>query len=804
MNFHAYLAKCVQNPKNVYYPDRVSISCQADLEKAVRMDHVAAQFEGGIRGLKNFRSADVSIMDCDNDSDDPKDWVHPEDLYYLFPGVAFAVVASRSDGKAKGNKSIRPRFHLYFPHREFLTPEKEEQLKRAIRERYPFFDKNALDAARFIFGCTPNYVIWHDGAMTIEEYLEKTRSPWIREMKKPLLLPGSNEEGVNHEEPPPSPFGAIEGNMAGEEVSISKDMAEENTETAVTMHPITEGRRNSTLYHLATKIVKRYGIGDGAKRKFWEQSKRCNPPLPVSELGSIWKSAEKFWEKIAIEPGYLPPETYQKAMEVPSLCPADFSDMGEAKVFMKYTQQKLVYTEATDFMVYDGKKWVESHVGAYQLCQDFLDEQKKEGERALAAREKALISLGVAKDTIISGKGLKKGCTEEVRAGYESYLEVRKYVDFVQKRRDYRCIDATMKTVASMVHVDISLFDQETFLLNTPEGTYDLREGLLGRRPHQPADYVTKMTNVSPSADNEHLWQEALSSFFLGDKVLIQYVKQQVGMALFGHVYQEGLLIAYGDGANGKSTFWNAIFRVLGSYSGSLSADVLTFSCRRNVKPEMAELKGKRLVLASELEEGMRLNTSLVKQLCSTDEILAEKKYRAPFRFTPSHTLVLCTNHLPSVGARDQGTWRRLFPIPFKAKFTCSVEKMNYADVLVEKAGGAILKWLIEGAKEASDLNFHIPLPPIVRDMRNEYYEENDWLLHFLEDCCETDKTYTQPSGSFYNAYHAYCFRQGEYARRKSDFYAALSSAGYGRYRTGTGRYIQGVRLKAEYLENAG
>ena len=105
MNFHAYLAKCVQNPKNVYYPDRVSISCQADLEKAVRMDHVAAQFEGGIRGLKNFRSADVSIMDCDNDSDDPKDWVHPEDLYYLFPGVAFAVVASRSDGKAKGNKS---------------------------------------------------------------------------------------------------------------------------------------------------------------------------------------------------------------------------------------------------------------------------------------------------------------------------------------------------------------------------------------------------------------------------------------------------------------------------------------------------------------------------------------------------------------------------------------------------------------------------------------------------------------------------------------------------------------------------
>lgn len=42
------------------------------------------------------------------------------------------------------------------------------------------------------------------------------------------------------------------------------------------------------------------------------------------------------------------------------------------------------------------------------------------------------------------------------------------------------------------------------------------------------------------------------------------------------------------------------------------------------MKPEMAELKGKRLIISSEMEEGMRLNTAVVKQLCSTDEIQAE------------------------------------------------------------------------------------------------------------------------------------------------------------------------------------
>ena len=125
------------------------------------------------------------------------------------------------------------------------------------------------------------------------------------------------------------------------------------------------------------------------------------------------------------------------------------------------------------------------------------------------------------------------------------------------------------------------------------------------------------------------------------------YVQQIVGLAVIGHVYIEALIIAHGDGRNGKSTFWNVLSRVLGSYSGNISADALTVGCKRNVKPELAETKGKRLLIAAELEEGMRLNTSLVKQFCSTDEIFAEKKYKDPFAFTPSHTLVLYTNHLP-------------------------------------------------------------------------------------------------------------------------------------------------------------
>lgn len=100
-------------------------------------------------------------------------------------------------------------------------------------------------------------------------------------------------------------------------------------------------------------------------------------------------------------------------------------------------------------------------------------------------------------------------------------------------------------------------------------------------------------------------------------------------------VYEEALIIAYGEGRNGKSTFWNTVSKVLGTYAGTISADTMTANCRRNVKPEIAELKGKRLAIAAELEEGMLLSTSVLKQVCSTDVVRGEKKFKDPFDYTP-------------------------------------------------------------------------------------------------------------------------------------------------------------------------
>ena len=74
----------------------------------------------------------------------------------------------------------------------------------------------------------------------------------------------------------------------------------------------------------------------------------------------------------------------------------------------------------------------------------------------------------------------------------------------------------------------------------------------------------------------------------------------------------------------------------------------------------------------------------MIKQLCSTDRIKGEKKFKDEFDFTPSHTMILYTNHLPKVTTGDDGTWRRLKVIPFTNKFTGNNDIKNYSEHLFD------------------------------------------------------------------------------------------------------------------------
>jgi putative DNA primase/helicase len=751
MQLILYTADTVSDAKNCSYPHRVEVMSAEDLRKAVKMDHVCAEYRNNYRSVENFLKSNVLVMDCDNDhSDDPEEWITPEKLDDMIPDISYAIAGSRHHMKPKGVKSARPRFHVYFEIGETADPDYYAALKTAVQKQFPFFDANALDAARFIFGADAGECVWHEGWINIDE--EVNVDPYPQEEREGYTGSG----------------------------------------------PILEGSRNNTMSRFASRIIKRYGDTEKAHEAFLEHAKKCEPPLPDKELATIWNSAKGFFNRtIAASDEYVPADEYNADFENASLKPEDYSDLGQAKMLVKAYGNELKFSAATDYLRFDGERWVEDEQLAIGAIEEFLDLQKLDALQDLEDAGKALIQSGVPEAVVKGGsKEVKKFLGSTPSPQLVALMAAETYLKFVEKRRDYRYIVSAGNAAKPMINVDVNELDKNEFLINTPYATYDLRKGLEGEQPHDPEDLITKITSCTPGDEGKQLWLDSLNLFFCGDQELIEYVQLVVGMAAVGKVYQEHMIIAYGGGANGKSTFWNTIFRVMGDYAGKLSAEALTMNCKRNIKPEMAELKGRRLIISSEMEEGMRLNTATVKQLCSTDEIQAEKKYKAPFHFVPSHTLVLYTNHLPKVGANDDGIWRRLVVIPFNAKIEGRRDIKNYADYLYENAGSFVMKWIIEGAKKVCDMEFHVDPPEIVKAAVEAYREENDWLGHFFEECCEIHKDGTAKSGELYQSYRAYCIQNGEYIRSTTDFYMSLEKAGFVRRKTRTGVLVYGITLK--------
>lgn len=745
--FTLYYADCTGNESNCLYPHKIEIKDKLSFEKAVRRDYVCAGYRNSYRKNENFISSDCLAVDCDNDhSDDPAAWIDPADIAEVFPEVSFAIHYSRNHMKEKNGMAPRPKFHVFFSIEPVTNYAEYAGLKKILNSLYPYFDEGAMDAARFFYGTANPKVELFNGSRTLTKFLEADE--------------------------------------------FDKDMSSGSYGDRVV---IEEGRRNATMSRFAGRLVKRLGVTEEAFKIFMEEAEKCNPPLDDTELGRIWASAGRFAKKVQSQEGYIPPEQFRPEG---TLKPSDYSDIGQAKVIAQDCASELVYTPGTDFLRYNGTYWDESKQKSVGLVIDFLDRQLADAETVLERARDRLVSLGVSEQLISAGgRALDRQIQDSQRAAYLSYLGALSYRTFVMKRRDMKYVTSAMLAVKPMVEISQHALDADENLLNCPDGTYDLTKGMNGRKDHDSDDLITKITAYAPSDKGKDLWLDAVDLFFCGDAELIDYVQKIVGLAAIGEVYQEAVIIAYGDGSNGKSTFWNTIAGAMGSYGGLISADTLTVGCRRNVKPELAEIKGMRIVIASELEEGQRLSTSIVKQLSSTDLIEGEKKYKDPFKFRPTHTLVLYTNHLPKVGAMDAGIWRRLIVIPFNAAITGNSDIKNYSKYLLNNAGPYITKWIIEGAERAIRENYKPDVPGCVRDAITRYKADNDWMSHFLDECCEISDEFEEKSGELYSAYRAYCARSSEFIRSTTEFYKTLEQRGFERRKLKNGRFILGLRL---------
>jgi P4 family phage/plasmid primase-like protien len=493
-------------------------------------------------------------------------------------------------------------------------------------------------------------------------------------------------------------------------------------------------------------------------------------PLSEEEMAKITRreALENYLERSTAEDDFGNP-----------LKPKIQNDTGMADLFVSEYKEEVRYNRAIGWLVWNGKQWECNELKAQRRYTDFI---KKVLEFAKNAVKTAYANLG--------DDAMADGADKANKDNEQLVKEAVGYYKYVNKMCDYSKIVAVMNCAKSKLEIEVPELDANAFELNTPGGIIDLKTGIV--YAHRPDAFCTKMTKASPSDAGRELWEECLDSATQGNAAFKEFLQYVAGGMVIGKVYSESMFIAYGDGANGKSTVFNTIFEVLGGYAGKIPAEALTTRAK-NAKVDLAELLGKRFVLASETEEGQRLSTSMLKQIASVDEISAEKKYHDPFSFIPTHTIVLYTNHLPRVGSNDKGTWRRLMVLPFNA--VIANPQRDFAERLLKQSSGAVLKWAIEGAKKFIENNYSMPPCPMVDEANKKYKESNDWMSTFLDECCTVGKLEKAGGGVLYKTYREWATETGEYVRCNKDFCEALRLAGFELKHTKKGNEWLGLSL---------
>jgi putative DNA primase/helicase len=200
-------------------------------------------------------------------------------------------------------------------------------------------------------------------------------------------------------------------------------------------------------------------------------------------------------------------------------------------------------------------------------------------------------------------------------------------------------------------------FDANPYLLNVLNGTIDLRTGALTE--HDKTTLLTKLIDVEYDLEAASPTWDAFLERILPSEDLRRYIQKAVGYSFVGEVSEHLLLICYGTGRNGKGTFMETIRSTARAYVHRTRTEMLM--AKRYVSdgptPDLANLKGKRFVFASESDDGQRLNESQVKDLTGDDTINARHLNKNSMEFSPTHTLWLQTNHRPVIKGSDIGIW---------------------------------------------------------------------------------------------------------------------------------------------------
>jgi putative DNA primase/helicase len=165
----------------------------------------------------------------------------------------------------------------------------------------------------------------------------------------------------------------------------------------------------------------------------------------------------------------------------------------------------------------------------------------------------------------------------------------------------------------------------------------------------------------------------------------------------------------------------------------------------------------------------------------------------------------MATNHRPIIIGTDNGIWRRVKLIPFKATFSGSQIDKDLKNKLTRELSG-ILNWAIEGCIKWQKEEY--TTPSSVEMSTKEYRKEMDVLEKFIEEVVEIKEEFhgaRTKASDLFRAYKGWAKENNQYKDMNNTMFGREMAKKFEKLKTNNGIVYKNIEIRSEfsrYLSN--
>ena len=324
---------------------------------------------------------------------------------------------------------------------------------------------------------------------------------------------------------------------------------------------------------------------------------------------------------------------------------------------------------------------------------------------------------------------------------------------------DYKYVRELYEQFLFSAHLQPPVHNNGTVLINLKNGTFRITTQKQELVPFSKTDFLTYQL---PFEYDDRaacpIFRQYLNRV-LPDKSSQAVLAEYAGYLFVRHrngLKFEKCLILHGNGANGKSVYFEILTELLGS------ENVSTYTLSELTDKTgyfRAEIANKLLNYASEISREM--NTDFFKKLASGETFTARSPYGKPFEVRNYAKMIFNSNELPKDTEQTTAFFSRFIIIPFSVVIPEQEQDKELHRKIIDNELAGIFLWVLDGLKRLL-LNKRFTECQAANAALKQYQTESDSVQMFLEE-----KGYSHSNSGtkllkeLYGEYKSFCCEDG-------------------------------------------